>query len=626
MSLFTPTPSTAQENSKNVLILNSYHQGFDWSDKEVQGILETLPEHVDLSIEYMDTKRLVDDKYFNLLFEIYKHKYAHSKFDCIIALDDNAFDFALKHHEELFPEIPIVFGGVNYFEDSSVIGHRQVTGVVEIIDHRGTIEVALRLHPDTQRLLIITDQTITGKVQRASLEEIQREDRFPVEFIFLDQGEGLGLPEILEAVKSLPPNSLVFFSGFSRDKHGNFVNYEEFLPILSQTSIAPVYITTEAYLNYGPVGGKLISGYYEGKATGAIATRILNGESASQIPIEYEGTAKYMFDYEQLVRWGIPLSDLPEGSLVINTPDTFYNTPNAFYNLYKGYIWGGILFVVGQMLIIGFLVINVVRRKKAEDALKQYSERLAEMVDGRTQELQEAQEQLVQQERLATLGQLAGSVAHELHNPLGAIRNATYFLNMALENPDEDVKESLEILDREVMTSELIIASLLEFSHPEPAIRRKVEINELLQQVIADATLPKSINIVTHLDTSLPPVQADPQQLEVIFDNLVRNAIQAMSSPLEDKGRLDIKSTRLDDDWMAVSIKDNGVGISPENLQRLFEPLFTTKAKGIGLGLALSKILIEENGGIIKAESNGVPGQGSTFTVQLPLTTKNNSR
>jgi signal transduction histidine kinase len=193
---------------------------------------------------------------------------------------------------------------------------------------------------------------------------------------------------------------------------------------------------------------------------------------------------------------------------------------------------------------------------------------------------------------------------------------------MALENPDEDIQESLEILNREVMTSEHIISSLLEFSHPEPAIHRKVDINELLQQVIADATLPESIGVVTHLDTSLPLVQADPQQLEVIFDKLIRNAVQAMSSLPEGKGQLVIKSTKLDDDWLAVSIKDNGMGISPENLSRLFEPLFTTKAKGIGLGLALSKILIEENGGIIKVNSDGVPGQGTTFTVQLPLNIK----
>jgi signal transduction histidine kinase len=329
-----------------------------------------------------------------------------------------------------------------------------------------------------------------------------------------------------------------------------------------------------------------------------------------------------MFDYQQLVRWQIPLSDLPEGSLVINTPDSFYATPSAFYNLYKQYIWVGIIFIAAQMFIIVFLAINIVRRRNAEDALKQYSEHLEEMVDDRTQELREAQEQLVQQERLATLGQLAGSVAHELHNPLGAIKNTTYFLDMALENPDDDIKESLKILNQEVMTSEHIISSLLEFSHPEPAIRHEVDINEFLQQVIAEITLPDNIEVVTHLDTSLPPTQADPQQLEVIFDNLIRNAIQAMSLAKNEPGQLNIESNKSDDNWLTVSIKDTGVGISPENLPRLFEPLFTTKAKGIGLGLALAKLLTEENGGIIKVQSSGVPGQGSVFMVQLPLTTK----
>jgi len=614
-----PLQSSAQDDGKNILILNSYHPGFDWSDKEIEGIQAVLPPDVNLVVEYMDTKRLADNDYFNTLFEIYKRKYQHETFDSIVTLDDNAFDFTLKFGDRLFPHTPIVFGGVNHFDDTMIAGHDQVTGVVENINHSGTLDIALKLHPDTQKLLIITDQTTTGQIHRAYLEQLNQDRQFPVEFVFLDQGEGLDLPQLLEIVKNAPPDSIVYYSDFFRDKHGNFINYKEVLPILSKASTVPIYNTEDFYLTYGTVGGKLTSGYYEGEVVGKMVARILDGEPASAIPIERKGITKYMFDYEQLDRWNIPLSELPEGSFVVNTPDTFYATPSAFYYLNKQYIWGGIAFIVGQTLIIAYLIINFIRRRNAEKALKQYSARLQEMVDERTQELREAQEQLVQQERLATLGQLAGNLAHELHNPLGAIRNTTYFLDMALENPDDDVKESLKILNQEIITSEHIISSLLEFSHPEPAIRRRLDINELLQQVIAAATLPHNIEVITHLEPSLPPVQADPQQLEVVFENLIRNSVQAMQFTKARKGQLIIKSIRLGDDSLAVFIKDTGVGISSENLPKLFEPLFTTKAKGIGLGLALSKLLVEENGGIIKVQSDGIPGQGSTFTIQLPL-------
>jgi signal transduction histidine kinase len=362
--------------------------------------------------------------------------------------------------------------------------------------------------------------------------------------------------------------------------------------------------------------------YFSTNWTKVIVVACLMGAaclSAQQISAREDGQKVLILNpYPQGFDWsdkeiqGIPLTALPANSVGLNTPDSLDDN-------YPGYFWGGVIFFFGQTLIIIFLVVSIMRRRKAEEKLKLYSELLEERVFERTQELKETQTQLIHQERLATLGQLAGSVAHELHNPLSAIKNAAYFLNMSLDNSNSDVAESLKILNREVKTSEHIINTLLEFAYPEPAIRRRIDLNELLQQIILETTLPENIEFINQLDPLLPPVYADPEQLEVVFHNLVRNAVQAMSVSNETKGQLSTKSTAVDKAWVIVSVKDTGVGISPEILDKLFEPLFTTKAKGIGLGLALSKILIEENGGIIKVESSGLPGQGSTFTVYLPL-------
>jgi two-component system NtrC family sensor kinase len=233
------------------------------------------------------------------------------------------------------------------------------------------------------------------------------------------------------------------------------------------------------------------------------------------------------------------------------------------------------------------------------------------------------QARLVRSEKLAILGQLAGGVSHELRNPLGVIKNAVYFLNMVLDASDPKIKEMLEILTQEVAKSERIISDLLDFARTKPPIRRKVAINEVIQETLSLIEVPGNIQVISRLEQKLPLILADPGQLDQIFSNIIHNGIQAMtsSSSVEtpEGGQLTIETRLESQEWLAVTIADTGVGISPENMEKIFEPLFTTKAKGIGLGLAIVKTLVEGHGGTIEAESEGVPGKGSRFTVKLPL-------
>ena len=226
------------------------------------------------------------------------------------------------------------------------------------------------------------------------------------------------------------------------------------------------------------------------------------------------------------------------------------------------------------------------------------------------------EEQLIQEKRLAVLGQLGAGIGHELRNPLGAIKNAIFFLRMVIEEPEPEIRETLEILEKEMATSERIINSLLDYARPKPPTRSKVDLNEVVQEVLSDGTMPENIAVVTQLDKALPTIQADPHQLGQVFVNLTLNAIQAMPTG----GQLTIKSKREGPDWVSVSIADTGVGISVEDMERLFEPLFTTKAKGIGLGLAISKTIVDGHEGTIEVESE--LGKGSVFFVRLPMRTK----
>jgi signal transduction histidine kinase len=223
------------------------------------------------------------------------------------------------------------------------------------------------------------------------------------------------------------------------------------------------------------------------------------------------------------------------------------------------------------------------------------------------------QDQLVRQEKLAVLGQLAGGVAHELLNPLGVIKNSVYFLNMILEKTDPEVEESLRILKNEVEISERVITSMLDFARANPPIQREVNIDKILHDIVSRANVPENIRVINQVAASLPAIQADPDQLSQVFGNIVLNAIQAMP----EGGQLVIKSHVQGSDMVAISFTDTGVGIPQEDLDKIFEPLFTSKAKGIGLGMAISQTFVEKHGGTIDVQSE--VGKGSTFTVKLPV-------
>lgn len=252
---------------------------------------------------------------------------------------------------------------------------------------------------------------------------------------------------------------------------------------------------------------------------------------------------------------------------------------------------------------------DITERKRAQDSLKKYSERLEAMVNERTKDLEDAQEELVRKERLAILGQLAGGVNHELRNPLGVIKNSVYYLSMILPE-DDKVQKHLGILEREVGTASRIVGNLLDIARVKAAVRVRTDLSGLVQESLEQTLLEENLEVVTKLAGDLPPVFVDPEQIKQVVGNLIRNAAQAMS----DGGTLTIETARADG-GAQVAVSDTGVGISPENREKIFQPLFTTKAKGIGLGLALAKELAEASGGMIDVESS--PGRGSRFVVRF---------
>lgn len=229
-------------------------------------------------------------------------------------------------------------------------------------------------------------------------------------------------------------------------------------------------------------------------------------------------------------------------------------------------------------------------------------------------ELERSQAQLIQAEKLAATGRLAASIAHEINNPLQAIHNCLY---LVLKRPltDEKKLHYLGMAQEETERLITLVQRTLEFYRPSKGRAASTDVNHLIENVLALSNKRLEhgrIQVQAHLQTNLPPIVGVPDQLTQVLLNLVVNAIEAMP----DGGELSVSSTS-NDGWLHVAVHDTGPGISPDEAAKIFEPFYTTKATGTGLGLAVSYGIIQRHGGRITV--NGAPGLGTTFTVALPL-------
>jgi PAS domain S-box-containing protein len=233
------------------------------------------------------------------------------------------------------------------------------------------------------------------------------------------------------------------------------------------------------------------------------------------------------------------------------------------------------------------------------------------------EELRAAHEQLIRSERLAAIGQLAGGVGHELRNPLGAIKNAVYYIkgkvaSSELGQREPRVMEFLGIIDDEVNSSSKIITDLLGFSRVGKPSVSPAKIEKIIEDALSHIAIPENIELIKKLDAGLPEINVDPDQIKQVLVNIITNAVEAML----EGGRLLI-AAREKDKFLEVEVTDTGCGIPQESMDKIFDPLFTTKAKGIGLGLPVCKAIIDRHEGNIAVKSK--VGEGTTFNIKLPL-------
>jgi PAS domain S-box-containing protein len=359
--LFNPALLAQQEaKPKNVLVLATYSPtapvGHLWN-RGIQSVFNGgAADEIKIHIEHLDLIRLQDDRYVQLLLDIYRYKYSNVKPDLIIPIYNGALDFMLRYGPELFPNIPIVFGGVEKrFVESRNLGPH-ISGVFNVNSYRETLDLALGLHPGTRHVAMVAGAGIIGSAWGPEARKSYRSYTDRLDFIDL---MGLPMPEILKKVANLPPQSVVIYITLLEDGAGNKFTAPESVSQISRTANAPTYSFWDLVLGQGIVGGFLSNAEKKGEAVAELGLRILNGVKPTDLPIMLENNLQYKFDWRQLKRWSIPEAALPPGSVV-------RSKEYSAWDRYKGRLIAASALLILQFLLIASLWHSLRKRRRLE--------------------------------------------------------------------------------------------------------------------------------------------------------------------------------------------------------------------------------------------------------------------
>ncbi|MFP4053300.1 MAG: response regulator [Phycisphaerae bacterium] len=364
-----------QAGRHQILLLHSYHAGYDWTEGITRGFREEMSRlmpDAEVHIEYMDSKRWNAPDQQEAFHNWLQIRYRNVPISAIVSSDDNALAFLLKHRGHVAPGQPIVFCGVNDYDPNQLVGHPEITGVVETLEVRQTLDLARKLRPGVRRVLVVTDNSPTGVGQQRTVRKV--EDGYPkLKFEYLD-GHYLTSAQLADRIAAARSDAVVLWMVWMRDRDG-YVDYTHWLPAIADRSPVPIFGCLDLWLGHGIVGGRLTTGSLQGEAAAGIAARILQqGAKPSQIPVQMESPTQFTFDYPRLQQWGIPVSALPPGSQVIDRPYSPYEE-------YRYAIWAATGVVVVLSLLVAGLAANIIRRRRAEQQLRRERESLETILE-----------------------------------------------------------------------------------------------------------------------------------------------------------------------------------------------------------------------------------------------------
>lgn len=354
-----------------VLILHSYHTGYTWTDSLHEAIMTSLSKPyrdgrrgdltIEISTEFMDTQRSFTENTFDLLEEVFRDRYTRRDvgFDVIVATDDPALDFLLERRDGVFGEVPVVFCGINNLDPTRLEEHPLYTGVNEVVDVKGTIEMARRLRPRAERIAIISDASITGRINTESYRSVR--DHFGEDVPFQELLE-LEPEELIPHLRALEATDAAVYLSYVTTPAGRHFSISRSFGFITAESRAPVFSLWDFALGTGAVGGLMVSAGEQGRIAAEKALRVLSGTPVTEIPVKMESPNLPMMDYRALKDHSIPFTALPPGTVITGRPIT---SPGAYWR----WIIALLFFIALQAALILTLLSSRRRRIRAQDEL-----------------------------------------------------------------------------------------------------------------------------------------------------------------------------------------------------------------------------------------------------------------
>ena len=594
-----PKSGETADQPKKILFLHSFGPNFQpwvtWRREIGRELNRQSPWPLDIQEQSLVTARGGDDPSEAKFAEYLGVLYAQRPPDLIVALGAPAARFVQRHRADLFPTTPMLLAAIEVRRvDQSMLSEQDaVVGVRK--DYVVLFENILRLLPETKAIAMIAgnspnEQFWAGEQQRILGPLLANR----VELIFYNQRP---FDAILKEVASLPPHSAIFNEQLAVDGAGVVYGDKEPLKRIYEVANAPIFSLDESYFNGEVVGGPMWSPTEGARPTAAVAVQMLGGEKAGGIkvpPIEFSAPK---YDWRQLQRWNISASRLPPGSKVL------FREPTAW----ERYSWQIALIVAVILLQAGLIsaLLNAHRWRRLAEV--QSRQRMAE---------------LAHVNRFSTAGELTASIAHEINQPLGSILTNAETAAAILQSSSPDIAELKDIvkdiLQDDRRASEVIrrMRSLLTKA---PFELKSLDLNDVAREAVeflSTLAVARKVELISLITQNALPIVGDRIQLQQVILNLVVNGIDAMKDTPSENRTISLRTSRVEN-FAQLSVSDRGSGIPEDKLKKVFEPFFTSKAEGMGMGLSIARTIVEAHHGLIWAKNRD--HGGASFRIRLPL-------
>jgi signal transduction histidine kinase len=562
-------------------------------------LLEELGDSCNLHIEYLETEKYSRDEYPKEKFDLYNKKFRDIKLDLLICVGIDIIKTVKKNAENYLLDLPTI--SLDY--DFSLYGYpadlnlNQKTIVFNIkADIKRTISEALKIFPDTKSIYFIGGVNVLDKkFMDITKEEAKSIDASISKIFIYDKS----MDEILRIIRTLPLKAIIINTSFNTDIQLVPYYNPEAVRLIRDGAKVPVFTYSDMGLGDGSFGGWIISFHKIAKTTGEIAVKLLKGADPNSIKITEKDYYDYLFDYRELKIWNkTKMARNEKGSSIMFEDVSFLGK----------YIWlfvAGIIFLIFQTLLIIALVRMYHSQKRMTkqilDAEKRYME-------------------IIHEDRILRTGMLTASISHELNQPLTAILSTAQAGKRFFESGNWKKDELIEIFKNIVEDSKRaasILSSLRGLMKLEKREKEKINLNTLLIETInlyQGRAIEQHIKLSLLIDEAPVVVVADSIQIQQVLLNLIYNASQSVETANTSNKTIIISET-LNDKNVIVSVRDFGKGIDEEIKNRLFEPFRSSRSEGMGIGLAISKMIIEEHNGNIWADN--MPEGGAKISFSL---------